>query len=163
MSYFGDDIIDINCMQPIKDAGGIVGCPADAVREVKQLSDYVCINKAGEGALREFTEWLITEKRDARDIKRRVDAAVNYLQSIDVSLKDVGKKIKVNDDFYYNIQYYDTKHRIYAILNLIENILIYSLWCLERNVWKFAISQDYLSNSNIMKILMLCFGTFQKI
>ena len=32
-------------MQPIKDAGGIVGCPADAVREVKQLSDYVCINK----------------------------------------------------------------------------------------------------------------------
>lgn len=94
-AYFGDDIIDINCMQPIKDAGGIVGCPADAVREVKQLSDYVCINKAGEGALREFTEWLITEKRDVRDIKRRVDAAVNYLQSIDVSLKDIGKKIKV--------------------------------------------------------------------
>mgnify|MGYP000763043284 FL=1 len=89
-AYFGDDIIDINCMQPIKDAGGIVGCPADAVREVKQLSDYVCINKAGEGALREFTEWLITEKRDVRDIKRRVDAAVNYLQSIDVSLKDIG-------------------------------------------------------------------------
>lgn len=90
-AYFGDDIIDINCMQPIKDAGGIVGCPADAVREVKQLSDYVCINKAGEGALREFTEWLITEKRDVRDIKRRVDAAVNYLQSIDVSLKDIGR------------------------------------------------------------------------
>ena len=49
---------------------------------------------------------MITEKRDVRDIKRRVDAAVNYLQSIDVSLKDIGKKIKVNDDFYYNIQYY---------------------------------------------------------
>lgn len=162
-AYFGDDIIDINCMQPIKDAGGIVGCPADAVREVKQLSDYVCINKAGEGALREFTEWLITEKRDVRDIKRRVDAAVNYLQSIDVSLKDIGKKIKVNDDFIIIFNIMILNHRIYAILNLIENILIYSLWCLERNVWNLVIFQDYLSNSRIMKILMLCFGTFQKI
>lgn len=155
-AYFGDDIIDINCMQPIKDAGGIVGCPADAVREVKQLSDYVCINKAGEGALREFTEWLITEKRDVRDIKRRVDAAVNYLQSIDVSLKDIGKKIKVNDDFYYNIQYYDTKspdlcdfesHRKYIDIQF----MVSGKECLEfSDISRLSVKQSYNENLDVM-------------
>lgn len=95
--------------------------------------------------LREFTEWLIKEKRDASDITRRVDAAVNYLQSIDVSLKDIGKKVRVNDDFYYNIQYYDTKspdlcdfesHRKYIdmqnrlclVILSIQKLLSQSLW-----------------------------------
>lgn len=155
-AYFGDDIIDINCMQPIKDAGGIVGCPADAVREVKQLSDYVCINKAGEGALREFTEWLIKEKRDASDITRRVDAAVNYLQSIDVSLKDIGKKVRVNDDFYYNIQYYDTKspdlcdfesHRKYIDIQF----MVSGKECLEiSDTSRLSVKQPYNENLDVM-------------
>ena len=58
VAYIGDNILDLQCMKPIKEAGGIVGCPADAVKEVREISDYVCANKGGEGAVREFIEWL---------------------------------------------------------------------------------------------------------
>jgi 3-deoxy-D-manno-octulosonate 8-phosphate phosphatase (KDO 8-P phosphatase) len=63
-AYFGDDILDLGCMLPIKEAGGLVGCPADAVREVKETSDYICKNKAGDGALREFAEWVIARNSE---------------------------------------------------------------------------------------------------
>ena len=46
-AYFGDDILDLKCMTPIKAAGCIAGCRADAVAEVKAIADYVCIIKAG--------------------------------------------------------------------------------------------------------------------
>lgn len=58
-AYVGDDIIDIPCMKPIKDAGGIVGCPKDAVKQVRELADYVAEHNGGDGAVRDFIEWLI--------------------------------------------------------------------------------------------------------
>lgn len=58
-AYMGDDIPDLECMEAIKNAGGVIGCPADAVRKIKDIADYVCGNKAGEGAMREFSEWLV--------------------------------------------------------------------------------------------------------
>ena len=36
-----------------------VGCPADAVQSVKEISDYIYKVKSGEGAVREFIEYLI--------------------------------------------------------------------------------------------------------
>lgn len=39
-AYIGDDILDIQCMIFIKNAGGLVGCPSDAVQKVKELGDY---------------------------------------------------------------------------------------------------------------------------
>lgn len=77
-AYFGDDILDLKCMIPIQEAGGIVGCPSDAVREIRAISDYVCLSKAGEGALREFSEWLISLKRDEDVIKSRVENAIIF-------------------------------------------------------------------------------------
>lgn len=108
-AYFGDDILDLKCMTPIQEAGGIVGCPSDAVKEIRAIADYVCVSKAGEGALREFSEWLIAPKLDEEEIKSRVDEAVDYLTSLEVSEKDAGKKVVVNDNFFYLIQSYDTK------------------------------------------------------
>lgn len=58
-AYFGDDLPDLECMKRIKSEGGVVGCPCDAVQSIKALSDYICANKAGEGALREFAEWIV--------------------------------------------------------------------------------------------------------
>ena len=58
-AYIGDDINDILCMQVIKKAGGIIGCPKDAVKEVKDISDFVCSNNGGNGAVREFIELII--------------------------------------------------------------------------------------------------------
>lgn len=108
-AYFGDDILDLKCMVPIQEAGGIIGCPCDAVKEIKAIADYVCVNKAGEGALREFAEWLIAPKVDDEEIARRVNEAVEYLMVLDVSKEDVGKKVVVNEKFFYSIQSYDTK------------------------------------------------------
>ena len=42
-----------------KKAGGIVGCPADAADAVKRIVDYVSLYNGGEGAVRDFIEWII--------------------------------------------------------------------------------------------------------
>ena len=107
-AYFGDDIIDLKCMLPIKEAGGVVGCPADAVREVKTASDYICVAKAGEGALREFSEWLVSEHTDKETLKQRIDFAIHYIKNLDKSNLEVGI-YSVNDFLYLSVQEYDTK------------------------------------------------------
>lgn len=61
VAYIGDDILDLQCMNPIKEEGGIIGCPADAVKKVKEVADYVSSNNGGEGAVREFIE-IIQER-----------------------------------------------------------------------------------------------------
>ena len=108
-AYFGDDILDLKCMTPIQEAGGIVGCPSDAVKEIRAIADYVCVSKAGEGALREFSEWLIAPKPDEDGIQRRVNEAIDYLSGLEVSEKDAGKKVVLNDNFFYSIQSYETR------------------------------------------------------
>ena len=57
-AYIGDDIPDLQCMIEVKKAGGIIACPANAIQEVCAISDYVCKRNAGNGAVREFIEWL---------------------------------------------------------------------------------------------------------
>ena len=59
VAYMGDDINDIEAMNLIKQAGGKVGCPADANLEVKEISDFISFKNGGDGAVREFIEWLI--------------------------------------------------------------------------------------------------------
>ena len=59
IAYIGDDINDYPCMQVVKRNGGLVGCPSDAVNKVKEIADYVSICKGGEGAVRDFIEWLL--------------------------------------------------------------------------------------------------------
>ena len=60
VAYIGDDINDLSCMEPIKEAGGLVGCPADAVQKVVDLSDFVSKRNGGNGAVREFIEWIVS-------------------------------------------------------------------------------------------------------
>ena len=61
VAYIGDDINDLPCMNLIKAAGGVVGCPSDAVNSVIEISDFVSEYKGGEGAVRDFIEWLIIQ------------------------------------------------------------------------------------------------------
>lgn len=62
-AYIGDDLLDLQCMIPIKDQGGLVGCPKDAVKRVIAVSDYIADHNGGDGAVRDFIEW-ITEKSE---------------------------------------------------------------------------------------------------
>lgn len=126
-AYFGDDILDLKCMLLIKEAGGVIACPSDAVSEVRSASDYVCINKAGDGALREFCEWMARTDRNFVDIKNKVSDALDYLLGLEVTASDVGKHI-VSPTFYYSIQNYTTKpececklesHRKYVDIQII--------------------------------------------
>ena len=57
VAYIGDDILDLQCMEPIKEQGGLTACPADAVEQVKVLVDYMCKHSGGNGAVREFIDY----------------------------------------------------------------------------------------------------------
>lgn len=58
-SYIGDDILDLQCMEPIYNNGGITGCPADAVEAVKKQSVFISSKNGGNGAVREFIEYIV--------------------------------------------------------------------------------------------------------
>jgi 3-deoxy-D-manno-octulosonate 8-phosphate phosphatase (KDO 8-P phosphatase) len=62
VAYIGDDINDIPCMNLVKKSGGIVGCPKDAAKEVLKLADYVSKFVGGNGAVRDFIEWILEKK-----------------------------------------------------------------------------------------------------
>ncbi len=59
VAYIGDDINDLSCMIPIKNSGGIIGCPLDSSNEVIKVSDFISTKNGGDGAVREFIEWII--------------------------------------------------------------------------------------------------------
>lgn len=59
IAYIGDDINDITCMSAIKESGGLVGCPGDAAEQVKELADFVSEKSGGNGAVRDFIEWIL--------------------------------------------------------------------------------------------------------
>lgn len=63
VAYIGDDINDLACMEAVKAAGGLIGCPADAVGCVRAIADFVSACKGGDGAVREFIEWLTERTR----------------------------------------------------------------------------------------------------
>lgn len=56
MAYIGDDINDL----PIISNVAITACPADAADEIKNAVKYLCSKKGGEGAVREFIEYIIS-------------------------------------------------------------------------------------------------------
>lgn len=59
VAYIGDDINDFLCMRLIKRAGGLVGCPADAANKILEISDFISKKNGGDGAVREFIEWIV--------------------------------------------------------------------------------------------------------
>lgn len=66
VAYIGDDILDMQCMEPIREQGGIVGCPADAAVSVKEIADFVSNRAGGNGAVREFIEYIVRENKNWR-------------------------------------------------------------------------------------------------
>lgn len=59
VAYIGDDINDLSCMEPVKTAGGIIACPADAAEKVVAIADFISNKTGGNGAVRDFIEWLV--------------------------------------------------------------------------------------------------------
>ena len=58
ISYIGDDENDMECMEYIKNNGGLTACPFNSANKIKDLVNFVSTKNGGEGAVREFIEWL---------------------------------------------------------------------------------------------------------
>ena len=58
IAFIGDDVNDYNV---IKEAG-LSASPADGMKDIRDIVDYVCKNKGGNGAFREFAELIIKIK-----------------------------------------------------------------------------------------------------
>lgn len=54
IAYIGDDVNDLDCI----DFCGLTACPNDAVNEVLRLVDYICDAEGGNGAVREFIDYI---------------------------------------------------------------------------------------------------------
>lgn len=59
IAYIGDDLNDMSCMMKVLEYKGLIGCPADATNEVKNVATYVCKKNGGDGAVREFIEYIV--------------------------------------------------------------------------------------------------------
>lgn len=57
VAYMGDDILDLQCMELAE----IKGCPKNAVKEVSEVCDFVSTFDGGNGAVREFIEWIVNK------------------------------------------------------------------------------------------------------
>lgn len=53
--FIGDDMPDYLCMQKV----GVAIAPADAVDDIKKISNYVSTKKGGEGVVREIVEKML--------------------------------------------------------------------------------------------------------
>lgn len=111
VAYIGDDLLDLQCMNPIKEAGGVVGCPSNASKEVIAICDYISRHKGGEGAVRDLTEYIIYANnytlQDNEILKFRIDTAVAIISKLDFTKLKVGR-YDVNDYFYYTVQDYNS-------------------------------------------------------
>jgi len=60
VAYIGDDVNDIELMKLV----GLTASPSDGMIDVRNIVDYVCEHKGGNGAFREFAELIIALKLD---------------------------------------------------------------------------------------------------
>jgi 3-deoxy-D-manno-octulosonate 8-phosphate phosphatase (KDO 8-P phosphatase) len=58
IAYIGDDVNDIELMKLV----GLTASPADGMAVIRNMVDYVCEQKGGHGAFREFAEIIIALK-----------------------------------------------------------------------------------------------------
>mgnify|MGYP001009485319 CR=1 FL=1 len=55
IAYIGDDLNDYEVICE----SAYTACPADSAPEIKEIASYICKQKGGDGAFREFCELLI--------------------------------------------------------------------------------------------------------
>lgn len=61
-AFIGDDDNDLGAIEYVHSLGGITACPADASNAVKKVADYICRCAGGQGAVREFIDYMIASK-----------------------------------------------------------------------------------------------------
>jgi YrbI family 3-deoxy-D-manno-octulosonate 8-phosphate phosphatase len=60
IAYIGDDVNDIEIMKLV----GLTASPLDGMPDIRNMVDYVCEQKGGNGAFRDFAELIISLNTD---------------------------------------------------------------------------------------------------
>ena len=110
VAYAGDDLPDIPCMEAVKNAGGLVLAPADAIPKIRALADYISVFDAGDGAIRDCINYLVNYNQSlaVTDVQSRVQKAVSLILAEDFDNLNSGEH-SLSDGTKYNLQIYDTK------------------------------------------------------
>ena len=58
VAYMGDDLIDLAVMKKCK----LAGAPKDSVEEILNISDFTSTKNGGDGAVREFIEYILKKE-----------------------------------------------------------------------------------------------------
>jgi 3-deoxy-D-manno-octulosonate 8-phosphate phosphatase (KDO 8-P phosphatase) len=58
VAYIGDDLNDLGILEAVA-RGGLAAAPFDALEPVAAAVHHVCRARGGEGAFREFAEWIL--------------------------------------------------------------------------------------------------------
>lgn len=58
VAYMGDDLIDLEVMKKSK----LSGAPKDSVTEILEIADFISTKNGGDGAVREFIEYILKEE-----------------------------------------------------------------------------------------------------
>lgn len=56
VAFIGDDVNDLEVLQRV----GLSACPGNAMPAVREIVHYQCAAHGGDGAFREFAEWIIS-------------------------------------------------------------------------------------------------------
>ena len=88
----GDDLNDIEIMKNV----GLVSCPNDAVNQVKEIANYISPKNGGNGAVRDFCDYILKIKeRNSKKISCVIPCAkinsvnINSRKFCDSSLLDI--------------------------------------------------------------------------
>lgn len=81
VAYIGDDLNDLPCMKIC----GYSACPSDAIVQVRDNVNYVCQSKGGDGAVREFIDYLLS-KRTLEENKEFLFQEIKY--ELDTNIND---------------------------------------------------------------------------
>lgn len=67
IAYIGDDLNDLPCREYV----AYFACPAKACQQIKHVSDYICKNTGGFGAVREVAERILAEHSHSKRTKNK--------------------------------------------------------------------------------------------
>ena len=98
-------------MCKVKENGGLVGVPSNACQQVKELADFISENVGGDGAVRDFIEYLVSNNNkqlEKTPLEDRCIKAYEYICQLKDENLTIGRH-DVNEGFYYNVQEYETK------------------------------------------------------
>jgi 3-deoxy-D-manno-octulosonate 8-phosphate phosphatase (KDO 8-P phosphatase) len=63
IAYIGDDVDDLELMVLLRESS-LVAAPANASLAVRQIAHYSCVSDGGNGAFRDFADWILKQRGD---------------------------------------------------------------------------------------------------